>query len=173
MVYTEHAQTAAVSRGTIHVTAKQRCEYTTSADIINRAIKHTHTHTHTHTRARKTKAHAGHSACVHVCVRACVRACVCVCVCVCVCEHVRLKVHSFVASWSICTHRHIVQFGKHASLAGYSQWLSQQTAGISTSSVFLPSLLYLQGCVAFGTEAKCWKKLISHKMWILGHQWCR
>ena len=33
MVYTERAETAAVSRGTSHVTIKQRCKYTTSADV--------------------------------------------------------------------------------------------------------------------------------------------
>ena len=67
------AMTAAVSRGTSHVTTKERCTYTTSVDIQKRAIKgyshafriifdnravsllqnikeHTHTHTtHTHT----------------------------------------------------------------------------------------------------------------------------
>ena len=35
MVYTERAEAAAVSRGTSHVTTKQRCEYTTSVDIQN------------------------------------------------------------------------------------------------------------------------------------------
>ena len=35
MVYTEHAETAAVSRGISHVTTKQRCKYTTSLDIQN------------------------------------------------------------------------------------------------------------------------------------------
>ena len=33
MVYTEHAQKAAVSHGTSHVTTKQHCKYTTSVDI--------------------------------------------------------------------------------------------------------------------------------------------
>ena len=36
MVYTERAKTRAVSRGTSHVTTKQRCEYTTSVDIQKR-----------------------------------------------------------------------------------------------------------------------------------------
>ena len=35
MVYTQRAETAAVSRGTSHVTTKQRCKYTTSVDIQN------------------------------------------------------------------------------------------------------------------------------------------
>ena len=39
MVHTERAETAAVSRGTSHVTTKQRCKYTTSVDIVKRAIK--------------------------------------------------------------------------------------------------------------------------------------
>ena len=40
MVYTERAETAAVSRGTSHVTTKQRCKYITSMDIvIKRSIK--------------------------------------------------------------------------------------------------------------------------------------
>ena len=39
MVYTERAETAAVSRDTNHVTAKQRCKYTTSVGIQKRAIK--------------------------------------------------------------------------------------------------------------------------------------
>jgi len=33
MVDTERAETAAVSRGTSHVTIKQRCKYTTSVDV--------------------------------------------------------------------------------------------------------------------------------------------
>ena len=33
MVYTERAETASVSRGTSHITTKQRCKYTTSVDI--------------------------------------------------------------------------------------------------------------------------------------------
>ena len=33
MLYTERAETVAVSRGTSHVTTKQRCKYTTWADI--------------------------------------------------------------------------------------------------------------------------------------------
>ena len=33
MVYTERAETAAVSRGASHVTTKQRCKYTASVDI--------------------------------------------------------------------------------------------------------------------------------------------
>ena len=33
MVYTERAETAAVSRGTSHVTTKQRCKYITSVDM--------------------------------------------------------------------------------------------------------------------------------------------
>ena len=32
------AETAAVSRGTSHVTTKQRCKYTTSADIQKRGV---------------------------------------------------------------------------------------------------------------------------------------
>ena len=32
MVYTERAETAAVSRGTSHLTTQQRCQYTTSVD---------------------------------------------------------------------------------------------------------------------------------------------
>ena len=35
LVHTERAETAAVSRGTSHVTTKQRCKYTTSVDIQN------------------------------------------------------------------------------------------------------------------------------------------
>ena len=35
MVYTERAETAAVSRGTSHVTTKQSCKYTTWVDIQN------------------------------------------------------------------------------------------------------------------------------------------
>ena len=35
MVYTERAEAAAVSRGTSHVTTKQRCKYTTSVEIHN------------------------------------------------------------------------------------------------------------------------------------------
>ena len=35
MVCTERAETAAVSRGTSHVTTKLRCKYTTSVDIQN------------------------------------------------------------------------------------------------------------------------------------------
>ena len=35
MVHTGRAETAAVSRGTNHVTTKQRCKYTTSVDIQN------------------------------------------------------------------------------------------------------------------------------------------
>ena len=35
MVYTERGEMAAVSRGTSHVTTKQRCKYTTSVDIHN------------------------------------------------------------------------------------------------------------------------------------------
>ena len=38
MVYTERAETAAVSRSTSHVTTKQRCEYTTWVDIQKRTI---------------------------------------------------------------------------------------------------------------------------------------
>ena len=44
MVYTEHAETAAVSRGTIHVTTKQRCKYTTSVNIKTRLKNPTVTH---------------------------------------------------------------------------------------------------------------------------------
>ena len=33
MVYTENVEKAAVSRGTSHVTMKQRCKYTTWVDI--------------------------------------------------------------------------------------------------------------------------------------------
>ena len=39
LVYTERAQTAAVSRGTSHVTTQQRCEYTTSVNIQNALYK--------------------------------------------------------------------------------------------------------------------------------------
>ena len=39
MVYTERAETAAVSRGTSHVTTKQRCKYTTWVDIQNALCK--------------------------------------------------------------------------------------------------------------------------------------
>ena len=39
IVYTKRAETAAVSRGTSHVTTNQRCKYTTSGDILKRAIK--------------------------------------------------------------------------------------------------------------------------------------
>ena len=39
MVYTERSETAAISRGTIHVTTKQRRKYTTSVDIHKRATK--------------------------------------------------------------------------------------------------------------------------------------
>ena len=35
MAYTERAETVAVSRGTSHVTTKQRCAYTTWVDIQN------------------------------------------------------------------------------------------------------------------------------------------
>ena len=35
MVYTEHAETAAVSRGASHVTIKQRFQYTTTVGIQN------------------------------------------------------------------------------------------------------------------------------------------
>ena len=35
MVYTERAETTAVSRGTSHVTTKQRCKYTNSVGIQN------------------------------------------------------------------------------------------------------------------------------------------
>ena len=38
MVYTERAETAAVSRDTSHVTVKQRCKFTTSLDIQKRAV---------------------------------------------------------------------------------------------------------------------------------------
>ena len=39
VVYTERAETAAISRGTSHVTTKQRYKYITSLDIQKRAIK--------------------------------------------------------------------------------------------------------------------------------------
>ena len=39
MVHTEHTETAAVSRVTIHVTSKQRWKYTTSGAVRKRAIK--------------------------------------------------------------------------------------------------------------------------------------
>ena len=39
MVYTERAEMAAVSRGTSHVTIKQRFNYTTSVAIQKRATK--------------------------------------------------------------------------------------------------------------------------------------
>ena len=39
MVYTERAETAAVSRGTSHVTTKQHCKYTNSVDIQNALYK--------------------------------------------------------------------------------------------------------------------------------------
>ena len=42
MVYTERAETAAVSRGTSHVTTKQRSKYTTSMDIQNALWKASH-----------------------------------------------------------------------------------------------------------------------------------
>ena len=44
MVYTERAETAAVARGTSHVTTKQRCKHTTSVDIQNLLQKETVTH---------------------------------------------------------------------------------------------------------------------------------
>ena len=50
-VYTEHAQTAAVSRGTSHITTKQRCNYTTSVDIQKRGIKKLVTHLESRTSA--------------------------------------------------------------------------------------------------------------------------
>ena len=37
VMYTERDETAAVSRGTSHVTTKQRCKYTTSVDTQKRA----------------------------------------------------------------------------------------------------------------------------------------
>ena len=39
MAYAERAEMAAVSRGTSHVTVKQRCKHTTSVDIQKCAIK--------------------------------------------------------------------------------------------------------------------------------------
>ena len=39
MVYTERAETAAVSCGTSHVESKQRRKYTTSVDIVQNALK--------------------------------------------------------------------------------------------------------------------------------------
>ena len=39
MVYTERAETAAISRGTSHVTTKQCVKYTTSVDIQNALSK--------------------------------------------------------------------------------------------------------------------------------------
>ena len=50
-VYTERAQTAAVSRGTSHITTTQRCEYTTSVEMQKRAIKKPVTHLESHTSA--------------------------------------------------------------------------------------------------------------------------
>ena len=47
-VYTERAETAAVPRGTSHVTTKQRCKYTTSAEIWNALLKATVTHLESH-----------------------------------------------------------------------------------------------------------------------------
>jgi len=38
MVYTEGGEMAAVSRGTSHVTIKQRCKYTTSVGIQENAL---------------------------------------------------------------------------------------------------------------------------------------
>ena len=48
MVYTERAETAAVSRGTSHVKNKQRCKYTSSAEIRNALLKATVTHLESH-----------------------------------------------------------------------------------------------------------------------------
>ena len=49
MVYTERAERAAVSRGTSHVTSKQRrCKYTTSAGIPNAPYKASHSFTENH-----------------------------------------------------------------------------------------------------------------------------
>ena len=42
IVYTKRAETAAVSRGTSHVTIKQRCECTTWVDIQNTLSKAIH-----------------------------------------------------------------------------------------------------------------------------------
>ena len=39
MVYSERAETAAVSRGTSHLTTKQRCKYITSLNIQKRTVK--------------------------------------------------------------------------------------------------------------------------------------
>ena len=55
MVYTESAETAAVSRGTGHVTTKQRCKYTTSMDTQNRAMKKVVTHLESHMRLDRSE----------------------------------------------------------------------------------------------------------------------
>ena len=51
MMYTERAETAAVSRGTSQVTTKQRCKYTTSVDdslknfgAIEKQVTHSELH---------------------------------------------------------------------------------------------------------------------------------
>ena len=44
MTYTERAETAAVSRGTSHVTTKQRVKYTTSVNIQNALSEQLVTH---------------------------------------------------------------------------------------------------------------------------------
>ena len=48
MVYTEHAETVAVSCGTSHVTTKQCCEYTTLVDIRKRHCEKLVTHSESH-----------------------------------------------------------------------------------------------------------------------------
>ena len=55
MVYTERAETAAVSRGTGHVTTKHRCKYTTSADTQNRAVRKVVTHLESHMRLARSE----------------------------------------------------------------------------------------------------------------------
>ena len=55
MVYTERAETAAVSRGTSHVTTKQHCEYTTLVNTQNRAMKKVVTHLESHIRLARSE----------------------------------------------------------------------------------------------------------------------
>ena len=44
MVYTEHAEMAAISHGTSHIMTKKRCRYITSADIQNATVNHSESH---------------------------------------------------------------------------------------------------------------------------------
>ena len=53
MVYTEFAETAAVSRGTSHVTTKQLCQYTILVDTVQNSLYEA---TVTHLESHATKA---------------------------------------------------------------------------------------------------------------------